>query len=196
MTHYRNSGSFPGVTADTNVKNIAQKKEVLLFWRSRTARPLLFGAARMAKRNNQSREPVMQISTPEPHPKHSRTGADEADVGSGERTPGQVETDNIIKEIERAPAPGTAGTKHAEPPGAGAAPADPPARTAEEAERGAEKASERDKAGHGQIQRERHRSRQSAAPGDQSDKSDKSDKAATPDTAAPSESPATPAPKA
>lgn len=109
----------------------------------------------------------MQISTPEPHPTHSRTGDEEADVGSGERTPGQVETDNIIKEIERQPAPATPGTTEAPAPAPadGAAPVAPPAPTVEKAERDAETASERDKAGHGQIQRESNRSRQSGAAG-------------------------------
>ncbi|UVW30076.1 hypothetical protein [Massilia sp. H6] len=107
----------------------------------------------------------MQISTPEPHPTHSRTAAEEADVGSGERTPGQVETDNIIKDINRPSAPAEPGTRDTPAPADGAAPVVPPAPTVEKAERGAETASERDKAGHGQIQRESNRSRQSGDAG-------------------------------
>lgn len=101
----------------------------------------------------------MQISTPEPHPKHSRGMTDEADIGSGEKTPGQLETDKIVAGIE--PVAGT--DKEAGPGGDVERPARP--ATGKEAEMEAAKVSEHERAGHGQLQREQNPSRQESDPG-------------------------------
>lgn len=101
----------------------------------------------------------MQISTPEPHPKNTRGMSDEADIGSGEKTPGQLETDKIVAGIE----PVTGKDKEAGPGGDVERPAKPP--SGKEAEEEAAKVSEHERAGHGQLQREQNSSRQDGDPG-------------------------------
>lgn len=96
----------------------------------------------------------MSSKTSTPHPTHSRSMTEEADIGSGEKTPGQRETDNIVRGI---PPQGTDGNSGRDTSGDQRASAD--------VERGAGNASENDRAGHGQIQREQGRSRQDAEPG-------------------------------
>jgi hypothetical protein len=44
-----------------------------------------------------------------PQPEHSQHLADEADIGSGEKTPAQHETDEMIKQIPPLPGDGSAG---------------------------------------------------------------------------------------
>lgn len=101
----------------------------------------------------------MQTSTPEPHPKHSRGMSDEADIGSGEKTPGQLDTEKIVAGI----APAAGKDKQAGP----GADVERPARpaTGKEAEQEAAKVSEHERAGHGQLQREQNPSRQDGDPG-------------------------------
>lgn len=96
----------------------------------------------------------MSSETTTSHPTHSRSMIEEADIGSGERTPGQQETERIVKDI---PPQGSSGNSGRDTRGEQGGTA--------EAERGAEHASENDRAGHGQIQREQGRSRQDAEPG-------------------------------
>lgn len=43
---------------------------------------------------------------PFPHPAKARSLVDEADIGSGEKTPGQLETEQIIREIPTLPPAG------------------------------------------------------------------------------------------
>ncbi len=105
----------------------------------------------------------MSSKTTTSHPTHSRSMIEEADIGSGERTPGQQETDNIVKDIPPQGNSGNSGRDtHRKESGSDASRGE---RGAAEAERGAEHASENDRAGHGQIQREQGRSRQDAEPG-------------------------------
>ena len=102
----------------------------------------------------------MQSNTPKPHPTHSRSMTEEADIGSGEKTPGQLETDNIVTGIAPQGTDGNSASDTSRTPhdrGTG------PGNSAD-VERGAEHASENDRAGHGQIQREQGRSRQDADP--------------------------------
>jgi hypothetical protein len=99
----------------------------------------------------------MQTSTPEPHPKNSRAMTDEADIGSGEKSPGQADTDKIIQDIPPLEGGGKDAGGDVERPGQ--------ARSGKEAEADAATASENDRAGHGQVQREENRSRQDADPG-------------------------------
>lgn len=58
-----------------------------------------------------------------PHdPVHSRTMVDEADIGSGEKPPGQQETDALIRQIPPLPADGAAEQARPDPgktPGSG-----------------------------------------------------------------------------
>lgn len=99
------------------------------------------------------------------HPTHSRSMSDEADIGSGEKAPGQQETESIIEAI---PPLGTDGNS-ARDTGGGQRQRDDVERAdvergSAEVERDPEQASENDRAGHGQIQREQGRSRQDAGP--------------------------------
>lgn len=96
----------------------------------------------------------MSSKTSTSHPTHSRSMIEEADIGSGERTPGQRETERIVKDIPPQGSSGNSGRDSGDEQGSAA-----------EVERGAERASENDRAGHGQIQREQGRSRQDAEPG-------------------------------
>lgn len=100
-------------------------------------------------------------STPETHPSNSRTVADETDIGSGEKTAGQLETEKIINAIPGLPDDGHGTAKEA---GEEAAKAARAATAAKEAQRAAT-ASGPDKAGHGQLQGEQNASRQEAEPG-------------------------------
>jgi hypothetical protein len=93
----------------------------------------------------------MQASTPDPHPKHSRAMTDEADIGSGEKTPAQLETEKMIQDIPPLPSRGKGEDARKE--------------AGTDVERGAPEASEADRAGHGQVQREQNASRQEADPG-------------------------------
>ena len=97
----------------------------------------------------------MQTSTPGPHPTNTRAMADEADIGSGEKTAGQLETERMIKEVPPLPA----GAKDA----AKGDTADKEDKASDH-KRVAE-ASEHDKAAHGQLQGEQNASRQDADPG-------------------------------
>jgi hypothetical protein len=45
----------------------------------------------------------MQVHKPFPDPAHARALIDEADIGSGEKTPGQLETEDMIREIPPLP---------------------------------------------------------------------------------------------
>lgn len=96
-------------------------------------------------------------STPESHPSNSRTMADEIDIGSGEKTAGQLETEKIIEAIPGLPDAGKETSKVAKE-------AATAATAVKEAQRAAT-ASEHDKAGHGQLQGEQNASRQDAEPG-------------------------------
>ena len=82
----------------------------------------------------------MPTTPTEPHPQNTRALSDEADIGSGEKTPGQRETEQMIRKIPPLP-PQEKGGQHA-------------------AEAGAP-----DKAAHGEVQREQGASRQEADPG-------------------------------
>ena len=92
---------------------------------------------------------------PERHPSNSRTMADESDIGSGEKTAGQLDTEQIINAIPALPACSKDATD----------------RTAQEAEKEAQRvaaasaasgASGHDTAAHGQLQGEQNASRQQA----------------------------------
>ena len=107
-------------------------------------------------------------STPEPHPSNSRTVADETDIGSGEKTAGQLDTEQIIKAIPGLP---DAGQDTAKAAGEQAAKAARIATAAEDAQR-APAASTHDKAAHGQLQGEQNASRQKAEPGKMADAPD------------------------
>lgn len=82
----------------------------------------------------------MTTTPTEPHPQNTRALSDEADIGSGEKTPGQLETEEMIKQI-------------------------PPLPAQEKGGQDAADASAPDKAAQGQVQREQGASRQEAAPG-------------------------------
>ncbi len=45
----------------------------------------------------------MPSTPPLPDPVHSRSMSDEADIGSGEKSPGQKETDAIVRQIPPLP---------------------------------------------------------------------------------------------
>jgi len=89
---------------------------------------------------------------PERHPSNSRTMADESDIGSGEKTAGQLDTEQIINAIPALPACSKDATD----------------RTAQEAEKEAQRvaaasaASGHDTAAHGQLQGEQNASRRQA----------------------------------
>lgn len=102
----------------------------------------------------------MQTTPTDPHPKHSRSMIEEADIGSGEKTPAQLETEKMIREI-----PPLAGGRQGGSDAERAAPQTSGKDAAQEAVRKPENASEHDRAGHGQVQREQNASRQEAEPG-------------------------------
>lgn len=76
----------------------------------------------------------------EPQPKNTHALSDEADIGSGEKTPGQLETEEMIKQIPPLPPPGSGNPDTAE-------------------------ATKPDQAKQGQVQREQGASRQETDPG-------------------------------
>lgn len=52
----------------------------------------------------------MKPSKTQPDPKHSRHMSDEADIGSGEKTPAQYDTEELIRQIPPLPEPKRHGT--------------------------------------------------------------------------------------
>lgn len=94
----------------------------------------------------------MPNSSTQPHPKDACAMADEADNGSGEKTPAQFETERMINEIPRLSEGGAGAATPGEPGAAGQS-------------QGALHPSEHDNAAHGQMQREQNASRQDADPG-------------------------------
>lgn len=66
---------------------------------------------------------AIPTSTADPAPAPRRSW-DEADIGSGEKTPGQHDTDELIRQIP--PLPDNAAETPSPPPGPGRAPAAPP----------------------------------------------------------------------
>ena len=150
-----------GVTASTIIKLSSHKEISVAFKLHCTARFALRPAARMTSlKIVDAFEGTMQ-STPEPHPSNSRTVADETDIGSGKKTAGQLETEQIIKAITGLPDAGQDTAKGAEEEAAKAAGI---ATAAEDAQRAAV-ASTHDKAAHGQLQGEQNAARQEAEPG-------------------------------
>lgn len=66
----------------------------------------------------------MRTSVPKPDPGAKGSGMlHEADIGSGERTPAQHETDQMIKEIPPLPAGGKGNQQNADQGGQGGKPA-------------------------------------------------------------------------
>lgn len=57
----------------------------------------------------------MKPSKTPPHPKQSRHMPDEADIGSGEKTPAQHDTEELIRQIPPLPEPKRHGTPQRKP---------------------------------------------------------------------------------
>ena len=61
----------------------------------------------------------MPTKKPSPMPAHSTALSDEADIGSGEKTPGQLETEQMIRDIPPLPPTGKRGDDHGKAPPTG-----------------------------------------------------------------------------
>jgi hypothetical protein len=114
MSDYRNPAKFLRVMPNTK-SNLCRKRatQIAIF--------LLRAGARAALLRSSDRNAALENnmnSTARPNkPQTTRALLDEADIGSGEKTPAQKETEELIRQIPPLPAPDTsAGDAKPRPP--------------------------------------------------------------------------------